>query len=33
VIGVLEKREQFGGGGGNNDQNNTMHIPYNVAKN
>ncbi|MGI8656735.1 MAG: ABC transporter permease [Pyrinomonadaceae bacterium] len=32
VIGVLEKREQFGGGGGNNDQNNTMHIPYNVAK-
>ncbi len=32
VIGVLEKREQFGGGGGNNDQNNTMHIPYSVAK-
>ena len=32
VIGVLEKREQFGGGSGNNDQNNIIFVPYEVAR-
>jgi putative ABC transport system permease protein len=31
VVGVFEKREQFGGGGGNQDQNNVIFVPYNVA--
>lgn len=32
VVGVLEKREQFGGGSGDNDQNNIIFVPYEVAR-
>lgn len=32
VVGVLEKREQFGGGSGDNDQNNVVFVPYEVAR-
>jgi ABC-type antimicrobial peptide transport system permease subunit len=32
VLGVFEKREQFGGGSGNNDENNVIYIPYEVAR-
>ncbi|HXG83682.1 MAG TPA: ABC transporter permease [Pyrinomonadaceae bacterium] len=31
VIGVLQKKEQFGGGGGNNDQSNTIYMPMGSA--
>jgi|SRR5215204_1144371 len=32
IIGVLEKREQFGGGDGSNDQNNIVFVPYEMAR-
>jgi putative ABC transport system permease protein len=32
VVGVLEKREQFGGGEGSDDINNGIYIPFNVAR-
>lgn len=32
VIGVLEKREQFGGGSGDKDQNNIILVPYEAAR-
>ncbi len=33
IIGVLQKREQFGGGGGgNDDQSNVIYMPYKAAK-
>ncbi len=32
VIGVLQKREQFGGGGGNDDQSNVIWMPFGTAK-
>ena len=31
IVGVFEKREQFGGGSGDKDQNNVVLIPYNVV--
>ncbi len=31
VIGVLQKKEQFGGGGGNNDQSNVIYMPMGSA--
>ncbi|HKS26993.1 MAG TPA: ABC transporter permease [Pyrinomonadaceae bacterium] len=32
IVGVLEKREQFGGGSGDKDQNNVILVPYEVAR-
>ena len=32
VIGVMEKREQFGGGEGSNDMNNVIYLPFEVAR-
>jgi ABC-type antimicrobial peptide transport system permease subunit len=32
VVGVMEKREQFGGGEGSDDINNGIYIPFNVAR-
>ena len=32
VIGVLEKRDQFGGGSGDKDQNNIILVPYEAAR-
>ncbi len=32
VVGVLQKREQFGGGDGSNDENNVIYVPYEVAR-
>lgn len=32
VVGVLEKRDQFGGGSGDKDQNNIILVPYEVAR-
>jgi putative ABC transport system permease protein len=31
IVGILQKREQFGGGEGSNDQNNVIYVPYEVA--
>jgi putative ABC transport system permease protein len=31
IVGVLQKREQFGGGEGSNDENNVIYVPYEVA--
>ncbi len=31
VIGVLQKKDQFGGGGGNSDQSNTIYMPMGSA--
>ncbi len=32
ILGVLQKREQFGGGDGSNDENNVIYVPYEVAR-
>jgi putative ABC transport system permease protein len=32
VVGVLQKREQFGGGEGSNDVNNVVYMPFEVAR-
>lgn len=32
IVGVFEKKDQFGGGSGNNDDNNIIYLPYNVAR-
>ncbi|MEJ7712763.1 MAG: FtsX-like permease family protein [Pyrinomonadaceae bacterium] len=32
IIGLLQKREQFGGGEGSDDENNVIYMPYEVAK-
>ena len=32
ILGVLQKREQFGGGDGQNDMNNVIYIPFQVAQ-